>query len=250
MTKIINTLSEFGKNLGFNYLGDYHDLYLRTDVVLLANVYEAFRDTYLKQYKLDPVHFYTSPGLVWKAHLKHTGIRLELLTDPDMLLMFERGMRGGITQVVRKYTLANNKYMGDRLNPKSESIYLQYLNVNNLYGWAMSQPLPTGGFKWTDVNPNEISELATRTDKGYVLEVDVSYPKEWHNSHNDLPFMCERIEINGVEKLVPNLRDKKSYIIHIQAMNQTLQHGLRLDRIHPAIEFGQLPYSTKNSSHQ
>ena len=105
--------------------------------------------------------------------LKHTGIKLELLTDPDMLLMFEQGIRGGITQAVRKYALANNKYMGDKFDPKSESSYLQYLDVNNLYGWAMSQPLPTGGFKWVDVNPNEISELATRTDKGYLLEVDL-----------------------------------------------------------------------------
>ena len=106
--------------------------------------------------------------------------------------------------------------MGDRFDPKSESSYLQYLDANNLYGWAMSQPLPTGGFKWVDVNPNEISELATRTDKGYLLEVDVSYPKELHNPYNDLPFTCERMEINGVENLVHNLRDKKNYIIHIQ----------------------------------
>ena len=106
----------------------------------------------------------------------------------------------------------------------------------------MSQPLPTGGFKWVDANPNEISELATRTDKGCILEVDVSYPKDLHDSHNDLPFMCERMEINGVEKLVPNLRDKKSYVIHIQALNQALQHGLRLDRIHQAIEFNQSPW--------
>ena len=220
-------------------LGDYHDLYLRTDVVLLANVYKAFRAKCLKHYKLDPAHFYTSPGLAWKACLKHTGNKLELLTDPDMLLMFERGIRGGITQVVRKYALANNKYMGDRFNPKSESSYLQYLDADNLYGTAMSQPLPTGGFKWVEVNPNEISELTTQTDKGYILEVDVSYPKELHNSHNGLPFMCERMEINGVEKLVPNLRDKKSYVIHIQALNQALQHGLRLDRIHRAIELDQ-----------
>ena len=106
----------------------------------------------------------------------------------------------------------------------------------------MSQPLPTGGFKWVDVNPNEISELATRTDKGYLLEVDVSYPKELHNQHNDLPFMCERMEINGVEKLVPSLRDKKNYVIHIQALNQALQHELRLDRIHRVIEFDQWPW--------
>ena len=220
------------KEFEIHNLGDYHDRYLRTDVVLLANVFEAFRDTCLKHYKLDPAHFYTSLGLAWKACLKHTGIKLELLTDPDMLLMFERGIRGGITQAVRKYASANNEYMGDRFDPKSESSYLQYLDANNLYGWAMSQPLPTGGFKWVDVNPNEISELATRTDKGYLLEVDVSYPKDLNDSHNDLPFMCERMEINGVEKLVPNLRNKKNYVIHIQALNQALQHRLRLDRIH------------------
>ena len=230
------------KEFGIRGQGDYHDLYLRTDVVLLANVYEAFRDTCLKHYKLDLAHFYTSPGLAWKAWLKCTGIKLELLTDPDMLLMFEQGIRGGITQAVRKYASANNKYMGDRFEPKSESSYLQYLDTNNLYGWAMSQPLPTGGFKWVDVNPNEISELAPRTDKGYILEVDVSYPKDLHDSHNDLPFMCERMEINGVEKLVPNLRDKKNYVIHIQALNQALQHGLRLDRIHQEIEFDQSPW--------
>ena len=132
--------------------------------------------------------------------------------------------------------------MGDRFDPKSESSYLQYLDANNLYGWAMSQHLPTGGFKWVDVNPNEISELASRNDKGYVLEVDVSCPKELHNQHNDLPFMCERMEINGVEKLVPNLRDKKNYGIQIQALNQALQRGLRLDRIHRAIEFNQSPW--------
>ena len=230
------------EEFGIRDLGDYHDLYLRTDVALLANVYEAFRDTCLKHYKLDTVHFYTSPGLAWKACLKCTGIKLEILTDPEMLLMFEQGIRGGIPQAVRKYALANNKYMGDRFDPKSESSYLQCLDANNLYGWAMLQLLPTGGFKWVDVNHNKISELATRTDKGYVLEVSVSYPKELHNSHNDLAFMCERMEINGVEKLVPNLRDKKSYIIHIQALNQALQHGLRLDRIHRAIEFDQLPW--------
>ena len=106
----------------------------------------------------------------------------------------------------------------------------------------MSQPLPTGGFKWVDVNHNEISELAIRTDKGYILEVDVSYSRELHNPDNDLPFMCERMEINGVEKLVPNLRDKKNYVIHIQALNQVLQHGLRLDRIHQMIEFDQSPW--------
>ena len=169
-------------------------------MVLLANVYEAFIDTCLRHYKLDLAHFYTSPGLAWKACLKQTGIKLELLTDPDMLLIFEQGIRGGITQVVHKYALANNKYMGDKFHLNEDTTYLQCLDANNLYGWAMSQPLPTGGFKWVDVNPNEISELANRTDKGYLLEVDVSYPKELHNPHNGLPFMCERMEINRIRR--------------------------------------------------
>ena len=180
------------KEFRIHNLRDYHDLYLRTDVVLLANVYEAFREMCLEHYKLDPAHFYTSPGLAWKACLKCTGIRLGLITDPNMLLMFEHGIRCGITQAVRKYAAANNPYMGDKFDPNEDTTYLQYLDANNLYGWAMSQPLPTGGFGWVDVNPNEISELATRTDKGYILDVDVSYPKELHNSHNNLPFMCER----------------------------------------------------------
>ena len=124
------------EGFGIRDLGDYQDRYLRTDVVLLANVYEAFRDTCLKHYKLDPAHFYTSPGLAWKACLKCTGIKLELLTDLDMLLMFEWEIRGGITRAVRKYALANNKYMGDKFNPYEDTTYLQYLDANNLHGWA------------------------------------------------------------------------------------------------------------------
>ena len=122
--------------------------------------------------------------------------------------------------------------MGELYDPEKESSYLQYLDANNLYRWEMSQPLPAGGFRWVDVNPNEIDKLARCTDKGYLLEVDVSYPRELHDSHNDLPFMCERMKINGVEKLVPNLHNKKNYAIHIRALDQALLHGLILERIH------------------
>ena len=144
------------KELRIHNLGDYHDLHLQTDVILLANVFEAFRDTCLEHYKLDPAHFYTSPGLAWKACLRKTQVRLELLTDPDMLLMFECRIRGGITQAVHHYTSANNPYMGDLYDPLEESSYLQCLDENNLYGGAMSQPLPTGRFRWVDVKPNDI----------------------------------------------------------------------------------------------
>ena len=156
------------KKFRIRNLGEYHDLYLRTDVILLANVCEVFRDTCLEHYSLDPAHFYTSPGLAWKACLKKTGAKLELLTDPNMLLMFEHRIRGGITQVVHRYTSANIEYMGEKFNLKEESSYLQYLDANNLYGWAMSQQLPTGGFRWVIIKPNEVRELAARTDKGYL----------------------------------------------------------------------------------
>ena len=129
------------------HLGEYHNLYLKTDVILLDNVFEAFRDTCLEYYRLDLAHFYTSSGLAWQACLKKMGIKSELLTDPDMLLMFERGIQGGITQAVHQYMKVNNKYMGDKYNHKEESSFLQYLDANDLYGWAMSQPLATGGFK-------------------------------------------------------------------------------------------------------
>ena len=131
-------------------LGEYHDLYLRTDVVLVENVFEAFREMALTHYGLDPVHFYTLPGLAWKACLKHTRIRLELLTDPDLLLMFEHGIGGGVTQSVHRYAAANNQYMGDLYNLNKRSTYLQYLDANNLHGWVMSQPLPIGKFKWDE----------------------------------------------------------------------------------------------------
>ena len=129
--------------------------------------------------------------------------------------MFERGIRGGMMQAVHQYASANNPYMGEKFSPREDSSYLQYLDANNLYGWAMSQLLPTDRFRWVSVKPNEVGKLAARTDKSYLLEVDVKYPRDLHNSHNDLPFMNERMEINGIEKLVPNLHNKRNYIIHI-----------------------------------
>ena len=152
----MSTLREFG----LRNLGEYNDLYLKTDVILLPNVFEKFRKVCMENYGLDPTHFYTTPGLAWQACLKKTGMKLDLITDPDMLLMFERGIRGVIAQVVKK---ANNKYMNN-YDRKEPSRYLQYLDANNLYGSAMSQPLPTGGFKWVDVEPEEVKELSVRED--------------------------------------------------------------------------------------
>ena len=99
--------------------------------------------------------------------------------------------------------------MGEKFNPKEEISYLQYLDANNLYGHAMSQSLPTGAFRWVSIEPNEVRELVACTDKGYLLEVNVSYPRELHDSHNDLPFMCEQMEINHVESWFPTYTTKR-----------------------------------------
>ena len=130
-------------------LGNYHDLYVQSDTLLLADVFNNFRDMCIKEYELDPAHFLSLPGLAWQACLKKTNIELELLTDYDMLLMVEEGIRGGICHSIHRYAKANNKYMKN-YNSNEESSYIQYLDANNLYGWAMSKKLPVNGFKWLD----------------------------------------------------------------------------------------------------
>ena len=139
------------KTFNCQTLQDYHDLYLKTDVLLLADVFENLRKTCLKHYKLDPCHYYTAPGLAWDACLKETKEELQLLKDYDMLMMFEQGIRGGISHISKRYASANNKYMKD-FDESKPSTLIQYLDANNLYGWAMSQKLPIKGFKWIDVD--------------------------------------------------------------------------------------------------
>ena len=129
-----------------NNLGDYHDLYVRSDMLLLADVFENFRNSCLNNYELDPAHFVSLPGLAWQACLKKTNVELELITDYDMLLMIENGIRGGICHAIQRYAKANNKYMNDYKKNKGYS-YIQYLDTNNLYGKAMSEKLPIKGFK-------------------------------------------------------------------------------------------------------
>ncbi|XP_057289360.1 uncharacterized protein LOC130613020 [Hydractinia symbiolongicarpus] len=212
-------------------LGDYHDVYLATDVLLLVDVFETFWDVCLTNYKLDPVHFYSALSLAWKAALKYTGIRLELLTDPDMLLMFEKGIRGSITQAVHWYARANNRYMGDQYDPEVESSYLQYLEGNNLYGWAMCQDLTTAGFKWVSnvevFTEKQIEKLFMDKKHGYILEVDIDYPGRLHDSHNELSFLPERIMVHKVEKLVPNLEEKRKYVVH-PWLKGYIDHNARL----------------------
>ena len=137
------------KRFKLENVGDYHDLYVQSDTQLLADVFENFRDMCIKEYELDPAHVLSLPGLAWQACLKKTNIEFELLTDYDMLLMVEEGIRGGICHSIHRYAKANNKYMKN-YNNNEESSYIQYLDANNLYGWAMSKKLPVNGFRWLD----------------------------------------------------------------------------------------------------
>ena len=119
-------------------MGDYHDHYLKKDVLLLADVFEKFIDTCLKFYGLDPCHYFSSPGLSWDAMLKMTGVKLEKISDIDKYLFIEKGLRGGISYIAKRYAKANNKYMND-YDPKKPPTFISYLDMNNLYGWAMSE---------------------------------------------------------------------------------------------------------------
>lgn len=175
------------KEIGITNMEEYHDLYLKTDVLLLCDVVENFRDICLKHYELDSAWYLTFPGLAYDAMLKMTGVKLELLSDPDMLLMFEKGIRGGVTVATQRYAKANNPY-NEKYEPSNPTNYLMYVDANNLYGWAMSKHLPTSDFQW--INPDEIPALDTLTaedDQGYMLEVDLEYSKDLHEYHNDYP---------------------------------------------------------------
>ena len=230
---------------------DYHDLYLKSDVLLLADVFENFRKTCLKHYNLDPAHYYTSPGLAWDACLKETGQELELLHDYDMLMMFERGIRGGITHISKRYSEANNKYMKD-YNPEKPSKFIQYLDANNLYGWAMSQSLPTHGFKWMkNLTKETLMDILQKANnsmtnpikkKGYIFEVDLEYPKDLWKSHNDYPLAPEKMKVNGVEKLICYFKPHKNYVIHYRNLRQCLEMGLVITAVHRGISFEQSPW--------
>ena len=241
---------EVWKTFNCENLGDYHDLYLKTDVTLLADVFQTFRRTCMNAYKLDPLNYYTVPGLSWDALLKYTAIELELLTDYDQHLFIEKGMRGGISMASKRHARANNPGVPG-YDPSEENNHMYY-DANNLYGWAMSQPLPYSGFKWVDKPPTE-------PGKGCILEVDLEYPAELHESHNDYPLAPERLKVKkewlsryqanlleddnilNTEKLVPNLKDKTKYVLHYRNLQLYLSLGMKLKKIHRILEFNEAP---------
>ena len=245
-------------------MGDYHDLYLVSDVLLLTDVFENFRKTCMQYYKLDPCHYFTSPGLSWDAMLKMTNIKLELMTDIDMFQFIEKGMHGGVSYIANRYGNANNKYMKE-YDEKAPSKYIMYLDANNLYGWAMSQYLPTGNFKWMtdkEISKIDLGKYKADCKKRLILEVDLEYPKELHDLHNDYPIAPEKVKVSNdmlsayckkiakkysistglVSKLIPTLRDKKEYVLHYRNLQLYLNLGLKIKKVHRVLKFDQSPW--------
>ena len=239
------------------------DLYLKSDVLLLADVFESFRKTCSQYYKLDPCHYFTSPGLSWDAMLEMTNFKLKLMTNVDMFQFIEKGMRRGVSYNANRYGKANNKYMKE-YDENAPSKYIMYL-ANNLYGRAMSQYLPTGNFRWMtdkEINKVDLGKYKTNGKKGLILEVDLEYPRELHDLHNDYPVAPEKakvsknmlsryckkiaekykISIGQVNKLIPTLKSKKKYVLHYRNLQLYLDLGLNLTKVHKVLEFGQSPW--------
>ena len=240
---------------------DYHNLYLKADVLLLADAWENFRESIYEMFGIDCVYSYTTPGLGWEAYLKKSGVELELLTDVDKVMFYEKSIRGGVSLITKRFAGISLEEL--KKPPLERNEALLYLDATNLYGWAMIQHLPYGGFEWDDdlskYTEEYIRSLKDDGDEGYTLEVDLDYPKELHDLHNDYPLCPEKVipknsmlnnwqiryDANGNEihektpKLCPNLQKKEKYVIHYRALKLVLQLGLKLTKVHRVMKFKQ-----------
>lgn len=218
---------------------EFHDFYLHIDVNGLADVFENFRKTSLKYYKLDPCHYVGTPSFAWDAMLLNFNVQLEILKDSEMYLMLERGIRGGQSVIFKKYAKANNKYL-DNYDENKPSNYVIYLDANNLYGEAMTHKLPISGFKWVDdVDINTIMNYTEESDIGYILDVYLEYPNELHDLHNDYPLAPEKLKLGQCEKLCGTFNDKTEYVVHISNLKYYLEKGMILKKINRCIKFNQ-----------
>ena len=243
-------------------LRDYHDLYLKTDVLILADFFEKLRNTCLENYNLDPAHYISAPGMAWDAALKMSGVKLELFRTPEMYTFIERALRGGISQISKRYIKANNPKCPD-FDPTLPTVFLLLLDANNLYGWAMSQFLPTHDFRWLkehEIQALDILNVAADSNIGYICEVDLEYGDHLHQSHNDYPLAPESLTVTGEmlspfqqkrypanikrasQKLCPNLYDKERYVVHYRNLQFYVKHGLKIKKIHKVLSFQQSPW--------
>ena len=246
---------------GMKNFGEYHDLYLKCDVLLLCDVFEKFIDSCLKYYGLDPCHYFSSPGLAWDAMLKMSGVRLRLIDDIDIHLFIERGMRGGISYIAKRYCRANNEFV-KRYDSGLEKSFNTDWDVNNLYGAAMLEYLPYDEFEWLsddEIDGIDFNCVGAENDVGSILEVDLKYPNVLHELHNDYPLAPEKLRVNknmlsdyclsiaekydvkvgDVAKLIPNLKDKSCFVLHYRTLQLYMSLGMVVEKIHRALKFKQ-----------
>ena len=241
-------------------LQDYHDLYLKSDVLLLSCIIDQYRKECYESYGLDPTHYYTSPALTWDAGLKFCKVKLELLQDEGMYMFMEQSIRGGISTITHRHAKANNKFLPD-YNPADPSSFLLYIDANNLYGWSMRQKLPIGGFEWVKYfTINDILTYNMNCNVGYFVECDISIPDEYHDYLNEMPPCPESLIIHeklisnvtkearlarGItvqpeqKKLAPNLLPKSRYKVHIANLQKYISLGARVEKIYRVLKFKQ-----------
>ena len=225
----------------------------------MADVFEQFRDVCIKHYKLDPAHYYTAPGLFCQAMLKMTDVELELLIDIDQHLFVESSIQGGISMISNRFSRANNSYLQD-YDVSRKSSYILPLDANNLYGWAMVQPLQSHGFQWLteeQIADFDVMKVKDESETGYILEVYLEYSQALHVTHSDYPlapkslipteemlspYSLELLQHLGmkpgkVAKLIPNLGRKEKYILHYRNLKLYLKYGLKLTKVHRILTF-------------
>jgi len=240
-------------------LSDYVTVYCMIDVLLLVDVFIEFRKKCMETYQLDVCQFFSLPGYTWQAMLKYCKVELELLTDIDQILFLERSIRGGITQCISRHANGNNIQMA-KYEANESPVTILYIDSNNLYGWALCEPMPYSSFTWlneTDFDqftPENILAIPEDGDTGYFFQVDLHYPEEIHDLHDDLPFCPEKKKtLNGkVKKLLCTLEDKQDYVLHYRMLQLCLKHGLQLAKITKILKFRQMsflrPYIELNTS--
>lgn len=237
---------------------DYHNLYLKSDVLTLADIIQNFRDACYKNYELDFCYYYTAPGLSFDAMLKHTGIELELLDEEEMYEFCESGIRGGLSQISTRHAKANNKYM-KVYDPTKQDSYIVYLDANNLYGWAMSQFLPYKDFKWNNDmwTKEKILNLANDAETGYMFKVDLRIPEHLHDyfnnyvpcpenvkvDKNDLnQFQQEGYKNSQIRKLCCSFKDRIDYVVNYRYLKLALSLGVELLEVKQVLQFSQKPF--------
>ena len=199
----------FWNTMNIKNLDEYTELYLKTDVLLLADIFEDFGKKFLNNFGLDPAHYVSSLSLSWDAMLKMTKVELDHIYNNEMHTFIESGLRGRILYIANRYAKANNPHM-ESYDPDKKTSYNIYLDENNLYGWAMSQPLPYADFRWKfKFSRKELKRVINDPERGALLEVDLEYPKELHDSHNDYPLAPEKIIVKP-EMLYKYCQDLKN----------------------------------------